>query len=516
MKDAESLPPALRLRNVSKQFGGAHALKSVDLLVRRGEVHGLLGQNGSGKSTLIKILAGFHEPESGAELFVDGQTVTLPLRPGDFRKYGISFVHQNLGLIPALTVMENLFIGRLASRPEWFISWRAARQRASNLFSRYALNIDPAAVVGSLSPVQRALLAIVRAVEDMKAGASERRAHGLLVLDEPTPFLPRNDVAQLFVLVREIVADGSSVIFVSHDVDEVMEITDRVTVLRDGAVVGALATAHTTKPDIVELIVGHRFEAAIPDPQDMRTKVPVASIDALSGGSLSHVTINLHEGEIIGLTGLIGSGFDETPYLVFGASPAASGKLTIGARTFDLTNMNPAKAIAAGIALIPADRQNAGAVGTLTVADNVTLPVLDSRFQTWRLDRGAMLSASRELADTYDVRPRDAQLPFSALSGGNQQKIVLAKWLQTRPKLLLLDEPTQGVDVGAREQVFDALRNAVHTGASVVCASSDYEQLATICDRVLIFAKGRIVFELTGDEVRKDVIADRCYRSVYV
>lgn len=508
------MPPALQIRNLSKQFGGVQALSGVDLMVRAGEVHGLLGQNGSGKSTLIKILAGFHEPEPGAELIVGGEPVPLPLAPGEFRTYGISFVHQNLGLIPSLTVMENLLIGRFASRDEWRISWRAARERAAALFRRYGVPLDPSTLVHALSPVQRALLAIVRAVEEITSTASQRAGHGLLILDEPTPFLPQHDVNQLFALVREIVADGSSVVFVSHDVDEVREITDRLTVLRDGKVAGTLVTARATKADIVEMIVGRRFEAAASVPRDLRSREPLCVVESLSGGTLRNVTTDFHEGEIVGLTGLIGSGFDELPYLVFGATRATSGRLTIRGCSYELRRMTPTKAIDCRLVLIPGDRQGAGAVGSLSVADNITLPVLDSRFRSWRLDRRGMLAASRQLAETFDVRPRDAQRTVNSLSGGNQQKVVLAKWLQTRPTLILLDEPSQGVDVGAREQVFAAIRAAARTGATVACASSDYEQLAAICDRVLVFAKGQIVAELVGEDVRKDVIADRCYHSL--
>ena len=229
-------PLALHLSGLSKTFGGQKALDDVSLDVRQGEVHGLLGQNGSGKSTLIKVLAGFHQPDAGSRLAIRGTEVPLPLAPGAFRHYRMSFVHQHLGLIPALTVVENLLIGRLAGQHAWAINWAAERRRARARFESYGIDIDPAAAVATLPPVQRALLAIVRAAGEMSDDAGE--GNGLLILDEPTPFLPKQDVQQLFRLMRRVVATGASAIFVSHDVDEVMDITDRATVLRDGRVAG--------------------------------------------------------------------------------------------------------------------------------------------------------------------------------------------------------------------------------------------------------------------------------------
>ena len=509
---AESTPPALRLTGLSKHFGGERALIDVDLDVAAGEVHGLLGQNGSGKSTLIKVLAGYHAPEPGAELYLHGRRIPLPAPPGGFRDHGIAFVHQDLGLIPSLTVVENLFIGELASRPRWMISWRRERERAANLFAEYGLPIDPGAAVGDLSPVRRALLAIVRAVNDLKSAAGAEA--GLLVLDEPTPFLPENDVHQLFALVRGIVADGASVIFVSHDVDEVIEITDRATVLRDGRVAGTLVTAEATAEDFVEMIVGRKLDGAAPAHRAADRGLGDVLIESLSGGAVDNVSIVLHRGEVVGLTGLIGSGYDDVPYLVYGARPDGSGRLTLKEWSVEISNLDPARAVAAGVVLIPGDRQNAGAVGSLTVADNTTIPVLHTTFNAWALNRSAMRERTGELGAAFEVRPNAPALPFEALSGGNQQKALLAKWFQTEPALILLDEPTQGVDVGARQTVFKAIDETASAGAAVLCASSDYEQLASISDRVLVFSRGRIVSELTGDDVNKETIAEHCYRSV--
>jgi ribose transport system ATP-binding protein len=476
-------------------------------------VHGLLGENGSGKSTLIKILAGFHEPDSG-ELEIDGEPVRLPLAPGQFRALGLSFVHQHLGLVESLSVLENLRVAEIASsRSRFRISWRRERARARETFDRYGLRLDPAAKVADLKPVERALLAIVRAIEEIRAVG---RGHGVLILDEPTVFLPREGIERLFALVREAAAAGASILFVSHDLDEVREITDRVTVLRDGALVGTVVTRETSESAFVEMIIGRRL-AALGDVEhaDLSEQRVGAAVDGLAGANVSGVSFAMHEGEVVGLTGLIGSGFDEVPYLLFGARAAAAGRLTLAGRSFELARLTPTAAIEAGMALIPADRPNDGSVGSLPVDENVALPVLDRHFNGVVLDRRKMRRATAALMREFDVRPADPTLTYGALSGGNQQKALLAKWFQTDPRLLLLDEPTQGVDVGARQQIYELIRTAARErGVNVLCSSSDYEQLASLCDRVIVFGRGRVWRELVGSGITKDRIIEQCYAAM--
>ncbi len=509
----ENRVPILSVRGLSKSFGGARALDDVSLTVLPGEVHGLLGENGSGKSTLIKILAGYHAPDDG-ELGVRGKPVKLPLHPGQFRELGMSFVHQDLGLIPSVSVVENLLVGELAgSKDRWGIRWSRERARARAIFARYGVPLDPRARVGDLSPVARALLAIVRAVESMRQVADDRDIGGLLILDEPTVFLPKTGADQLFDLIREIVATGSSVLFVSHDLDEVRQITDRVTVLRDGHVVNTVVTAGVNEAQLVEMIIGRRLAALTSEHHDLTGKKVDVSVRNLSGGSLDGLSFELHRGEVLGLTGLVGSGFEVVPYLLFGAWKCTDGRLQIEQTDHDLKAMTPAKAGRIGMALLPADRQRDGSIGSLPVTDNVTMQALDEHFKNLRLDRRAMRTEAAELGRTFDVRPNDPRMLYSALSGGNQQKALLAKWLRGKPRLLLLHEPTQGVDVGARQQIFAMMGDAAEQGASVICASADYEQLAAVCDRVLIFARGRIVQQLVGHQVTKERITEQCYNS---
>jgi ribose transport system ATP-binding protein len=424
------------------------------------EIHGLLGENGSGKSTLIKILAGYHEPDAGS-LIVNGSDVRLPLRAGEYRDLGFEFVHQDLGLIPTLSVTENLYLSEVASpRNRWFISWTRAANQAAETFARYGVSIDPRATVQHIRPVERALLAIIRALEGLRADDESGMRATLLVLDEPTVFLPRHEVAVLFDFVRGVAKGGSSALFVSHDLDEVRELTDRITVLRDGRVAGTVVTSETSHRQLVQLIIGRELEDADGGPQlEVATQPVRIRVEGLTTPTLTDVTFDLHEGEVLGLTGLVGSGYEDVVYSLYGATPAAAGTVSVGGRRLPLTAITP-----------------------------------------------------RSLMGTFDVRPARPELEYGSFSGGNQQKAMMAKWQHVQPSVLLLHEPTQGVDIGARQQIFELIRDATRT-SSTICASSDYEQLAAICDRVGVLARGRLVGFIAGADLTKERIADFCLRS---
>lgn len=507
-----SLCPRLEFKNLSKTFGSTRALKNVTFTVQPAEVHALVGQNGSGKSTLIKILAGYHNPDSGAELWIDGKPVKLPMQPGKYRHYGISFVHQELALLLSLTVLENLRAEELCLQGKWYISWNREIRAAKDLLSRFELDIDPLAKVEDIAPGSRALLAIVRAVEAMRKRAG-LGGGGVLVLDEPTAFLPREDVERLFSMMRLITAQGASVIFVSHDVDEVLEIADRTTVIRDGSVVATMLANETTKEALVEKIVGHPLPAGQGKKLSSGSSdraIPKIIIRGLTGGNVKGISIDAYRGEILGLTGLLGSGFSDIPPLLFGAMRATEGRLILDKVSYELSAMNPWNAIEARLVLIPVDRRSEGLVDALTVIENMSLPIL-RKFNRWRLNHAGIATNTRSLIEDYDIRPADPQKKVEELSGGNQQKVLLAKWLQTKPLLVLLNEPTQGVDVGAREQIHSILKSQAASGTTILCASSDCEELATICNRVLIFSRGEVVEELAAGELFKEHIAQRTH-----
>ncbi|MCR9135215.1 MAG: sugar ABC transporter ATP-binding protein [Alphaproteobacteria bacterium] len=507
---APPLPSRLSIAGLTKVFGGNRALDAVDLDVAPGEIHGLLGQNGSGKSTLIKILSGFHAPDAGS-ISIDGKPIALPMPVAKHEAMGLAFVHQNLGLFPGGTVLENLIAGDHGRLRSWRINWREEAARARRLFATYELDLNPNALVETLSPVLRAQLAIVRAADRIQEHGSHDGS-AILVLDEPTPFLPQEDVQALFSMMRRLSADGVSIIFVSHDIEEVLDVTDRATVLRDGKTIGSFETREMSRPQIVEMIVGRTLETERSAGNTIQSDSDGGAIvSSIKGQLISDLSFDVRPGEILGLTGLIGSGYDEIPYLLNGSTTAEAGSLTIRGETFELASLSPAQSMASGIVLIPADRQRTGVVLDLDLLENISLPVLDRYDRPAFINHRKLRSNAENLISRFTVKADGPAQPASDLSGGNQQKVVLAKWLQLEPVLVLLDEPTQGIDVGARAEIYDILNALCAAGASVLCATSEYEQLEAIAHRVLVFDRGRVSAELEGDRVTKSNIAKACY-----
>jgi ribose transport system ATP-binding protein len=502
----------LEVRGLVKRFNGVPALRGVDLDIVAGEVHGLLGANGCGKSTLIKVLAGVHAADEGT-ISVRGEAVPQPFGPDGLRERGLSFVHQDLGLSNAATVVEHLVLDRAAGRGAFRrIDWRAERRAAAALLERFEVDVDPSARIDQLTPVQQAMVAIVRAValQEHQAERLGRREPQLLVLDEPTVFLPRHDVGTLFALIDQLRRQGDAVMLVSHDLDEVMEICDRVTVLRDGQVVGTRSAAELTRDDLVELILGVRIEqVGRPEPARTRASAPALSARGLHGERLRGVDLDVYPGEVVGVTGLAGSGIEEVPDLLYGARPAKAG--TIAVDGVEVPDPSPRASLERHMVLLPADRKGLGSAPALTVLENVALPFLRTQFRGGILRWGALRRQAKDICVRLTVQPPDPDAQFSSLSGGNQQKALLGKWLETKPRVMLLAEPTQGVDVGARREIFRLVRAAVDDGAAVLCATSDYEQLVQLADRVLVFHDGRVHTELRGSEVTKDSLTSAIY-----
>lgn len=497
----------LEARRIGKTFAGKTVLEGLDLELRIGEVHALLGENGSGKSTFIKILSGFHFPDPGGELYLRGEPVRLPMKITDPTDLGIGFVHQDLALFEEGTVLESVRVGRYATGGGWRIPWRRERRHVARALSDFGLDISPRTPIAQLGPIERAMVAIVRALDQLHG-----REEAVLVLDEPTVYLPTDGVDRLFAAVRDVAARGVGVLFVTHRLEEVRAVTDRVTVLRDGRRVHVGPTAAMTQDQLIQTILGFELKELYPTPHSA-AGATVLTASGVGGEVLDDLSLTLHGGEIVGVTGLVGMGFDEVPYALFGASEFARGTIRLGDRDLDLERLDPREAVAQGLALLPANRARDGAVPTASAAENMTLVSLARFFEGGRLRHGRERAEARSLMDEFDVRPRQPRLRFENFSGGNQQKALLAKWLVRKPRVLLMHEPTQGVDIGARRDIFAKIRRAADEGAAVLIASAEYEDLANLCDRVLVFRRGKVLGELARTNLTHQRLLDHVLRG---
>jgi ribose transport system ATP-binding protein len=477
--------PRLEVRSLSKTFGTVQVLTDVELTVAAGEVHGLAGQNGSGKSTLIKILTGLYTPDSGADYRVDGAPMRLPVRWPEVHAAGVSVVHQDLGLLDQLTVAENICVGGFPTTGLISHIDRKGRDRlAARTLERLGAEIEPSALVGSLSAAERAEVAIARAMRDHAAGA------GLIILDESTRALSGDDLVRMHAMLRRVTADGSAAIMVSHNLTELMAVTDRITILRDGLLAGAgMPTRDLSEADIARRMLGGQLEETRAGATGLRRPTaPTITVSALTGRRVSDVGFDLAAGEILGITGLPGNGYEEIPYLLTGAQKATSGVIRTTTHTVDLSRAGVAGCLRAGFVLVPERRERDGLAFELSMRDNISLPGLRHRGRPWFVSRTWQLSEAESAIDTLDIKPRTPLTLIKELSGGNQQKVLLAKWLTTGPKVLVLHEPTQAVDVGARRDILHALRRAADSGVAVVLVSSEAEDLAAACDRILIYS----------------------------
>jgi ribose transport system ATP-binding protein len=487
--------PRLELGRISKSFRAVQALHKVSLAVEPGEIHGLVGENGSGKSTLVKILSGYHNPDRGGSVAIDGVPIEVPVRPAAMRKRGVSVVHQDFGLIDSFTVMENLRVGLFGvGRFSRAIRWPRERELARAALAALGADIAPDVRVAELSTAERAEVAIARALQ------YHERGRGLVMFDESTRALPLKARQHFHSLLRDFVAHGGSVLLVSHQLEEVLDHTHRVTVLRDGRVVaGGLRTDELSEHQLIRLMLGRELKSNSRRPRAIKSGVPrAAEIWGLRGDLVKDAAVSVGIGEIVGVTGLLGSGFEELPYLIAGARTAAAGMARVAGKEFDLKRSAVRELLEAGLALVPERREKEGLAFSESVLDNVTLPRMRARGGIGPLRRSWQQDEAARVVRELDVRPADVRITVGALSGGNQQKVLLGKWLCGEPKLLLLHEPTQGVDVGARLELERAIRGAAANGTGVILAGMDASELACLCDRVLIMREGRIVSELDG------------------
>lgn len=487
--------PALGVRSLTKTFVGGRALDGFELDIAAGEVHALLGENGSGKSTLIKILSGYHRPDPGALVQIGGRDLILASAHSSY-ELGARFVHQDLGLVEASSIIDNLAFGPGFPTKWGTIRSRMARQRARDALAQMELDVDPNRTVASLSPAQKTGVAVARALL-----ADEGSPVHLLVLDEPTARLPEEEVEHLLEIVRAVSRRGIGVLYVTHRLDEVFEIAQRATVLRDGLKVASEPVDGLTRDALLHYLLGaalespHRLQA-----HEVGHGEPTLTVDNLTSEILRDVCFEVRPGEVVGVAGITGSGRDALCATVFGARARDGGTVTVRSRS--LPPMRPDLAIASDVAYVPAERKLHGCFLDLSARENIGISNLRDFWRAPSLSRSGETRITRRWFDRFAVRPHDAiNQPMSSFSGGNQQKVVFGKWFQRTPTLFLLDEPTQGVDVGAKAELHNALFEAAQEGAAILMSSSDVDELVTTCDRVIVLRSGRVVTTLQGNQI---------------
>ncbi len=487
---AAPVVPRVALAGVSKRFGATQALDNVSLELMAGEVHALVGENGAGKSTLVKILAGIHQPDSGT-LLLDG--VPIELRgPADARSRGLAVVHQEPRLFPDLTVAENVFVGHAPSGRLGLLDWAAMRRASAEIFAGLGVRMDPAALVRGLSMADQQLIEIAKAL------SVDAR---VLVLDEPTASLSAHEVDRLFAIVRQTRDRDVAVLFVSHRLEEVFALCDSATVFRDGKHVVTAPTSELTTATLVRHMVG-RAVSLFPKVESPVGEVCLEVRGLSRGRAFRDVSFSVRHGEIVGFAGLVGAGRTEVARVVFGVDRADQGQVVLEGAVVHFAT--PSEALSAGIAYVPEDRHLDGLVVDFSIASNVTLPILPRLFPGLFVRPSVERSLANGFAGQLNIRMRDVDQLVSALSGGNQQKVVLAKWLATKPRVLILDEPTHGIDIGAKVEVHRIVSELAASGLAIILISSDLPEVLAMSDRILVFHEGRIAAEIPRDQATEE------------
>lgn len=498
----------VRVLGLSKTFPGTRALIKVSLELERGEVHALVGQNGSGKSTLIKILSGYHPPDPGGRVWVGGTEITAD-RAASAHRLGLRFVHQGLGLIDELNAVDSFgIVSGFARTASGRVDWNRQTGRVRAQLARFGIDVDLMRPVGELDGVERTAIAITRALEGLEPGS------GALVLDEPTVALSEREVSRLFDILREIQRSGVSVLYVSHYLDEVFAIADRVSILKGGRLVATRDTASLDRNELVQLMVG-REVGSLPGRRGAgrgaEAETPMLRVRNLAGRQLAGIDFDVAPGEVLGIAGLQGSGIGECPYALIGASrhPGA----TIEVQGVAARRPNPPRMAELGVRLIPRDRRTQGAIGGFNVRENMTLGRLKSFRRKGRIRPRDERVFVNHWINELELQPPDPERHYQTLSGGNQQKVILGKWLGVDPKVLVLDEPTNGVDIGAREKIYNTIRDQAARGLAFVVCSSDAAELAEISDRVLVLSAGRIESEIEGEQITETAIVHEIHAT---
>ena len=497
--------PIVRIRGLSKSYGGIQALLNVSMNITRGEIHALCGENGAGKSTLIKLLTGIILPDEGDILVSD-----RPLTAGSVaasETAGIAVMHQESTAFPDLNAVDNLFVGReLTKYSGLFLDRRAMRQQSKQLFEKLGTPLNPDAPVGSLPLAQRQMVALARALS---------RDCRMLIMDEPTASLSHRETQSLLTIIQQLRDDGVSVLYVSHRLDEIFQIADRVTVLRDGRRVATHAVSEIDAAGLIREMVGRVLDDR--PKRSSRASAPkrsVLQVDGLTArGRFRDITFNVHAGEIVGLSGLVGAGRSEIARAIFGIDAYDAG--TVRVNGSELHGGSVQHAIKAGLALVPEDRQHEGLVLPLSVAANLSLAMLGQLTTNGLISHQRELAVAMEQVTRLNIKADRVTAAAATLSGGNQQKVVLGKWLALQPQVLILDEPTRGVDVGAKEQVHQLIRDLASDGLGTLVISSDLPELLSLCDRLLVMREGQIAGELSAEEANQQTVLEMSLPDVH-
>ena len=490
----------LSMRNINKSFPGVHALRNVSLSLRKGEVHGLIGENGAGKSTLMKVLSGVYQAESG-QIFWNGQEVRIGSTL-EASAIGISIIYQELNLMPNMSVRENIFLGRERRKAGFMVNFRETTEQAKHYADMVGLNVDVNTLVGSLSLAQRQMVEVAKALSTNAQ---------LIVMDEPTSALTDRETEILMGVIRRLKASGVTVVFISHRMSELFEISDRITVLRDGECIGTVLTEECSEERLIDMMVGRAINDIYPkievEPGDV-----VLEVRNLNAGSMvQDVSFQLHKGEILGFAGLVGAGRSEVMRAIFGVDPLTSGEIIIDG--VHLKNHTPAQAIRAGIGLLPEDRKLQGLILQMSVRENTTLASLDDEMPGGIMNRRKENEITQRYIDQLSIKTPTQEQRVVNLSGGNQQKVVLGKWLATHPKVLILDEPTRGIDVAAKKEIHELMSRLAATGVGIIMISSEMPEVLGMSDRVIVMHGGRICGEMPREQATQEQIMEIILRA---
>lgn len=483
----------VEMNHITKSFGGVQALKDVSFQVSPGEIHALVGENGAGKSTLMKILSGAYQKDSGV-IKIDGQAVEI-LNPHIGRKLGIGIIYQEFALAPDLTVAENIFLGRL-SNGKGLIDWSRLYKKANELLESVGFTINPRLLVGELSVAYQQVVEITKALSEHVK---------ILILDEPTAVLAPQEVERLFEILAKLKQRNVSIIYISHRLDEVFRIADQITVIKDGSVMGTVASSKVTNEEVISMMIGRKLTAMFPK-RECAIGQELFRVEGLNRGrKVKNVSFAVKAGEVLGIAGLVGSGRTEVVRAIFGADPKETGRIILENTVLKINS--PRDAVRHGIGLVPENRKEQGVILALPVKHNVTMANL-KKIVNWfgMIKQRVEKTISQELVERLNIKTKSIESEVSDLSGGNQQKVALAKWFNTDCKIIIMDEPTRGVDVGAKVEIYNLINELASKGLGIIIISSEMMEVIGICDRVMVMNEGRIMGSLNKEELSEENI----------